>query len=243
MSDEFDFEGRSSKPRGGMRIWDLLSALALLATVGLAAYFGLIFVNPESSLNILPPGRAGFGLQSPTPTITPIQLEPTWTPSSTPVLTATSTLRPTFTPVASDTPISLYPPTRTPKPTSTPKAQFTASVSQVASTIIYPDLLCGWTGIGGTVVDAKNSPIIGQVIVLRGSLDNKLIEQQTVSGINKPYGESGFEFALGNVPFASSTLYIQLVDLNGLPLSDKVAIKTSEDCSKNLVLVRFKKNQ
>ena len=93
------------------------------------------------------------------------------------------------------------------------------------------------------MVDAGNSPIIGQVVVLRGSLDGKLLEQQTVSGINKEYGESGFEFVIGTAPIASTTLYVQLVDLSGIPLSDKIAVPTSADCSKNLVLVRFKKNK
>ncbi len=91
------------------------------------------------------------------------------------------------------------------------------------------------------MVNANNSPIIGQVVVLRGSLDGKTIEQQTVSGINKEYGESGFEFVIGNAPISSTTLYVQLVDQSGLPLSDKIAIQTSADCAKNLVLVRFKK--
>ncbi len=71
----------------------------------------------------------------------------------------------------------------------------------------------------------QNSPIIGQVIVLRGTLDGKTIEQQTVSGINKPHGESGFEFVFGNAPISSSTLYVQLVDLNGLPLSDSISVR------------------
>ena len=244
MSDEFDFDGKSSKPRGkGMQVWDMLSLLMLLATGGLVLYFGLIFINPSSSLNFLPPGNSGLLPPTPTPTITAIQLEATWTASPTLVLTPTHTPRPTFTQFATNTPASLFPPTRTPKPTKTPKAAFNASTSQVESTLIYPDLACNWAGIGGTVVDAKNSPIIGQVIVLRGTLDGKSIEQQTVSGINKPYGESGFEFVLGNAPVSSSTLYVQLVDLNGLPLSDKVSVPTSSDCTKNLVLVRFKKNK
>ena len=91
-------------------------------------------------------------------------------------------------------------------------------------------------------MDANNSPIIGQVIVLRGTLNGNSIEQQTVSGINKEYGQSGFEFVLGNAPFASTTLIIQLVDLNNIPLSDSISISTSAECTKNLVLVRFKKN-
>lgn len=242
MSDEFDFDGKSSKPRDGkMQVWDALSLLTLLGAGCLILYFGLIFLNPGSSLNVLPPGRSIFLPQPPTATNTPIQLAPTWTASPTLELTPSNTPRPTFTPFSSVTPVSLFPPTRTPKPTKTPKAPFSASTSQVESTVIHPDFACNWAGIGGTVVNANNSPIFGQVIVLRGTLDGKLIDQPTVSGVNKEYGESGFEFVIGNAPIASTTLYLQLVDQSGLPLSDKIPILTSADCAKNLVLVRFKK--
>ena len=247
MSDEFDFDGKSSRARGGgLQLWDMLSVIVLILTVCVVGYFVLIFINPTSGLNVLPPGNSIFLPKPPTPTITPIQLEPTWTASPTIALTPSDTPRPTFTPFATETPVSLFPPTRTPKPptpTKTPKAPFSASTSQVESTIIHPDFACNWAGIGGTVVDSNNSPIIGQVVVLRGTLDGKTIEQQTVSGINKEYGESGFEFVIGNAPVASTTLYVQLVDLSGLPLSDKISVPTSTDCAKNLVLVRFKKNK
>jgi hypothetical protein len=247
MSDDFNFDGKSSVPRrgGGLQVLDILSIVALMATVCLVGFFALIFINPESSLNPLPPG-GGFGPRLPTATVTPLQLEPTWTASPTLVLTPSSTPRPTFTPFASNTPFSLLPPTKTPKPptpTRTPKAPFSASTSQVESTLIHPELACSWAGIGGTVVDANNSPIIGQVIVLRGTLDGKGIEQQTVSGINKEYGPSGFEFVLGSAPVASTTLIVQLVDLNNIPLSDPISVSTSSECTKNLVLVRFKKNK
>lgn len=90
-------------------------------------------------------------------------------------------------------------------------------------------------------MDANNSPIIGTVVVLRGFLDGSSVEQQNLSGINKEYGPSGFEFVIGSAPIASNkTLYVQLVDLNNIPLSDKVEITTSTDCSKNLILIRFK---
>lgn len=91
------------------------------------------------------------------------------------------------------------------------------------------------------MVDANNSPIIGTVVVLRGFLDGSSVEQQNLSGINKEYGPSGFEFVIGSAPIASNkTLYVQLVDLNNIPLSDKVEITTSTDCAKNLILIRFK---
>lgn len=247
MSDDFNFDGKQSSPRGGGRkleLWDFLSILMVVSTVCLVLYFGLVFFNPNSELNVLPP--EGLGPKTATPTVTPIQLEATWTASPTIALTASDTPRPTFTPFLTNTPFSLIPPTRTHKPptvTRTPKAPFGATTQQVESTVVHPEFSCAWAGIGGTVADTKNSQIVGQVIVLRGILDGKTIEMQTVSGINKEYGPSGFEFVLGNTPIASTTLYVQLVDLNGLPLSDKISVPTSSECAKNLVLVRFKKNK
>ncbi len=243
MSDDFNFDGKqSSARRAPMQLWDMLSILALVLTACIGAYFVVIFINPNSSFNFLPPG--GRGPQTATPTATPLQLDATWTPSPTLELTPSATPRPTFTPFFTNTPFSLVPPTKTPKPTSTPKAPFSASSSQVESTLIHPDLACNWAGIGGTVVDANGGHVVGTVVVLRGTLNGNTVEQQTVTGVNKEYGTSGFEFVLGNAPVASNkTLYVQLVDLQNIPLSDKVFVTTSSECGKNLVLVRFKKNR
>ena len=247
MSDDFNFDGKPARARGGgapMQIWDILSILVLIITACLVGYFALIFINPDSSLNILSPGARGP--KTPTLSPTPLQLEATWTPSPTLVLTPTNTPRPTFTPFFTNTPFSLVPPTKTPKPSSTPKAPFTAaSITQQDSTLYHPDLACNWAGIGGAVVDANNSPVVGNVVVLRGSLNGNLIEQQTVSGIAKDfYGPSGFEFKLGDAPVATDkTLYIQLVDQSNIPLSDKIFFSTSSQCTKNLVLVRLKKTR
>lgn len=243
MSDDFNFDGKPSRPQGApMQMWDMLSILVLVLTACIGAYFVFVYFNPTSGFNLLPPG--GRGSQLPTATATPQQLQATWTPSPTLELTPSDTPRPTFTAIFTNTPFSLVPPTRTPRPSPTPRAPFGASSSQVESSLIHPDLACNWAGIGGTVVDANNSPVIGTVVVLRGTLNGNTVEQQTVTGINKEYGPSGFEFVLGNAPIASNqTLYVQLVDQANIPLSDKVTISTSSDCSKNLVLVRFKKNR
>jgi hypothetical protein len=221
-----------------MQLWDILSVLVLILTVCLVGYFALIFVNPASSLNIMPPGGGLFGNPAPTVTVTPLQLQPTWTASPTLELTPTGTPRPTITPLPTNTSFSLVPPTKTLRPSPTPKAPFGGSFTQVESTVIHPELACNWAGVGGTVVDANNSHVIGTVVVLRGSLNGSTI------GINKEYGPSGFEFVLGNAPVASSkTLFVQLVDQQNIPLSDPVQINTSTDCNKNLVMVRFKRNR
>jgi len=244
MNDDFDFDGKPARPQGRpMQMWDMLSILVLILTACVGAYFIYIFITPNSPFNFLPPG--GRGPQAATATTTPLGLQATWTASPTVELTPSDTPRPTFTPFFTNTPFSLVPPTKTAKPTSTPKAPFSAGTpTQVESTLIHPDLACNWAGIGGTVVDANNSPVIGTVVVLRGTLNGSTIEQQTVSGINKEYGPSGFEFVIGNAPIVSDkTLYVQLVDQQNIPLSDPVQISTSTDCSKNLVMVRFKRNR
>lgn len=245
MNEEFDFDGTQPRRSGApMQIWDILSILVLVLTACLVGYFAVIFFNPTSNLNPLPPGEGLFSDPLPTFTVTPLQLEPTWTPSPTLVLTPSNTPRPTLTPLPTNTSFSLIPPTKTPKPTRTPRAPFSASVTTVESTLIHPELACNWAGIGGTVVDANNSPIIGTVVVLRGTLSGSTVEQQTVSGINKEYGPSGFEFVIGNTPVASNkTLFVQLVDQQNIPLSDPVQITTSADCGKNLIMIRFKKNR
>jgi hypothetical protein len=246
MNEDFDFDGTQSRRAAApIQLWDILSVLVLILTVCLVGYFVLVFINPASSMNLLPPGGGGlFGNAVPSLTVTPLQLQPTWTASPTLQVTPSDTPRPTFTPIPTSTSFSLVPPTKTPKPSPTPKAPFNASVTTVDSTLIHPELACNWAGIGGTVVDTNNSPIIGTVVVLRGTLNGSTVEQQTVSGINKEYGPSGFEFVIGTAPVASNkTLYVQLVDQQSIPLSDPVQITTSGECTKNLVMVRFKKNR
>ncbi len=242
---KYDYPDPNSAPppasAARLELWDMLSILVLLITVCIGAYFLLIFLNPMSDLN---PLKNVDPNALPTFTITPIQPEATWTASPTIEPTITETLRPTFTPLASPTFFSLIPPTETLTITPTPKAPFSATIDATKSTIIHPESACNWLGVGGTVVDAKNSDVIGIVVRLVGTLDGKRIEMTQVSGVTTAYGKSGFEFFLGTVPISSSdTLYVQLLDLAGLPLSDNVYIKTFNDCNKNLILVRFKKNK
>ncbi len=245
--DNFDFKDEQpvKQPASQFSLWDMLSILVLLVTLCIGGYFALIFVNPSTPLNPLPPPPTAFAF--PTGTITPIQPPATWTATLTAVTTPTMTLAPLITIEPSNTPVLLVPPTATPippTPTATPKAPFSSSFSNIASTTYYPDLGCGWFGVAGTVVDAKNSPIIGMVIRLTGTLNGAPINRLTVSNTAQiPYGPSGFEFKLGDAPGASTkTLYLQLLDQAGLPLSDNLYINTSSDCNKNLVMVRFKKN-
>jgi hypothetical protein len=240
---EYNYEDSPApqKQRSRLDVWDLLSILTLIMTLCIGLYFVAIFLMPNSAINPFSPAQANQGLP-PTPTITPIQLEATWTP--TPLSgTETPTLLPTFTLEPSLTPVSLITPTITPTPTRTPKAPFSATVTYIDSTIIRPELGCNWQGVGGTIVDANNADMLGITVRLTGFYDSKTKNELTVSSIAPAYGKSGFEFFLGAVPISSDDLLsIQILDQAGLPLSDAITLDTFNDCSKNLVLVRFKKN-
>lgn len=250
----FNLNEPSPKPprSAGSRfvVWDVFSILILLGTIFIGIYFVTIFLNPLSPWNPLQPVPPNL---PPTLTITPLQLDATWTPTATVYVSPTATLKPSITPQATSTlpnfvpPTNTAPPTIAPSLTATPKAPFTAvSINSIESVVIphLQDLGCNWTGVGGTVDDQNGGPIIGIVVRLTGFWDGKKVELTTVSGISPEYGKAGFEFVLGTEPISTNeAIFVQLLDQAGLPLSEQVNIKTSKDCKNNLVLVRFKKNR
>jgi hypothetical protein len=230
------------KQSSKLEIWDMLSIVTFILTLCIGVYFVAIFLFPQSAFNPLKPSLVDPNAP-PTATITPIQLDATWTVAPTEVVTETPTLLPTYTLEPSSTPFSLVTPTVTFTATATPKAPFSATTTYIASTIIHQEEACNWQGIGGTVVDASNADMLRMTVSLVGFYNGKSKSELTVSSIAPAYGKSGFEFFLGTVPISSKgELYLQLLDQSGLPLSGKVYIDTFNDCSKNLVLVRFKKN-
>ncbi len=249
---DYEFEEKPEKAKFQIEQIDYLSIGILLITLCIGLYFVAVFLAPNSGINPFAPNPYDPNATA-TFTITPIQPDATWTPSPTIEPSLAPTLVPTFTPLPSPTFFSLIPPTNTPTssptitPSRTPKAPFTATVNVLQSDITIPHLAgqgCNWQGIGGSVVDANNSDIIGMVVRLVGIYNGKLIEMTSVSGITPGYGKSGFEFVLGSTPLASKDeLFLQLLDQAGLPLSDNVYLETFNDCKKNLLLVRFKKNR
>jgi hypothetical protein len=241
--DNYSYEMTPAPTQGNkLEIWDMLSILMLILTFCVGAFYLAIFLYPQAAFNPLKPNPGALSI-IPTPTVAPIQLEPTWTVTPTVAASFTPTLVPTYTLAPSATPFSLITPSITPTPTATPKAPFSATITYIASTIIHQDLGCNWQGIGGTVVDANNADMLRMTIRLAGRYDGKSKTELTVSSIAPAYGKSGYEFFLGTVPISSKgELYLQLFDQAGVPLSDNIYIDTFDDCEKNLVLVRFKKN-
>lgn len=230
------------------RLFNILTIVFLVLSLCLGGLFVSIFMNPYSALNPFPPNTP---FPTPVPaTITPIGLPPTWTPQPTAILTETPTPRPSITPLPSDTPFptptsfftatATVPASRTPRPTGVP---FNNTVTYYESTAFQPGTDCSWFGVAGQVLDAGNNPLQGNILRVGGSVPGKTFfpALTTLSGIDTAYGPSGFQFVLGVPPVDSrNSLYIQLFDQSGSPLSEQVFLQTYNDCKRNLVFVRFK---
>ncbi len=247
--DTFDL--KPERPTRGPLLWNILTGVMLVGALCLVIFFLTIFINPYVFFNPFPPLAIPTLLEFPTLTPTPLQLPPTWTANPTIEPSATITRAPTWTPEPTDTPFiySLYTPTKTKIPTKTPVPTgmpYTYTLTYMDSSYYHPEAGCNWLGVAGQVVDQNNTPILYITIVLGGSLEGANLNTPiiTLSGTAPNYGQSGFEFVLGNATMISSkTLWIQLKDQADQPLTDRIYFDTYKDCTKNLVLFRFKKTR
>lgn len=243
--DKFDYSDDRSSPRRVIAaLFNCGTIVMLLMTLCVAAAVVSIFVNPHSSLNPFPPPPTPAPLQLPSPTPTPIQiLPPTWTPvpSNTPPPTATPEPSPTFTSTIPATP------TETGTPTALPSEMVRYGISAgspkaTSSTTFHPEEGCKWMGIGGQVLDENGTPVpVGSVLLLvNGFLGETYIDQAGLAGTAPQYGPAGYEIVLGDVPYGTqASLWIQLFDAQGNPLTDRIFFDTYGTCEQNLILMNF----
>jgi len=226
--------------------------LLLLAPVVFVCYL-LIFLDPAFKLNPFPPqSQAALATFVPTPTLQPTY---TRTPTPPPTNTPTITPRPTRTPTDTATPRATlnltitgtprnFLATRTPTPTSTPTLGPTISPFNYTAEVLYQSAqLYGtnWSGIAGLVFgqDLKHQPGIG--VKAWGDEPLGPEGQLLPSGTATQYGQSGFEFTLGDKP-VSGKYNVQLLDSNGLPISPIVEIELKGDPRANLAYIIFRQN-
>jgi hypothetical protein len=96
-------------------------------------------------------------------------------------------------------------------------------------------------GVGGQVFSLQNSPIANLGVHLEGELDGVPISLDAITGSAPAIGPSGYVFDLADKPIVSdNTLWIQLNDGTGAPLSDMVIFSTSDSCDENFVMVNWR---
>jgi hypothetical protein len=244
QKDVFDYidpEDDSGTPdRSGM-FWNILTMIVLFVTLIIVVLVVTVFVNPYITFNPFPPPTlpVRLALNTPTSTVESV-LPPTWTPKVEPTSTPTPLPLATMTPepvpeeteeepiILGDMPIELH----------------EGSPNYIPSTSFHPNAGCNWMGVAGQVIDVNGAPVLGLIIEVGGILDGKRIGNPTLlqaTGLATAYGDAGFEVKLADKPIASNkTLWIQVLDQTGLPLSNKIEFVTYEDCERNLVIIYFK---
>lgn len=222
---------------------NILTVLVLMGTLCNGGIMASIFLNPRSGFNPFPP-----------PTLPAVMVMPSLTPTAVQVLPPTWTSIPSNTPLPSSTPIPE-------QPTVTPLPVYTASITPtnppadalpfalnagspvaISSVAFHPEAGCDWTGIAGQVLNMSGAPVsTGVIIHVGGELGGIKKNITSLSGTARQYGEAGYEIVLGNTPTDStSSLWVQLLDQAGLPMSPRVVFDTYASCDQNLIFITFK---
>lgn len=225
---------------GGGCLLNVLSGIFVAGTVVVVLLFAIIFINPQTGLNPLPPTTIPAVVLTSTPTPTPKGVLPeTWTPTIAPTIT------PTDTPIPSDTPEPT--PEDTPIPTANLESGTSFSVQEGSPShtenSIHPESGCNWMGVAGQVFDSEGLPVSGILVESGGNLGETEISGLTLTGMAPVYGDGGFEIVLRDSPVSSDgDIWIQLMDQANLPLSEKIYIQTYDSCDSNLVKINFEQN-
>ncbi|MCJ7701929.1 MAG: hypothetical protein MUO62_10120 [Anaerolineales bacterium] len=250
QKDVFDYieeEGEQKPPDRSALVWNILTILVLLTIVCVGLVFITVLINPQVGFNPFPPPTMPVraALNTPTPTPKSI-LPPTWTPTASLVPTMTNTPAPADTPlptleeqvvvddgqddqvILGDMPVVLH----------------DGSPQYIPATSFHPDLGCNWMGVAGQVIDLNGSPVQGLIVEVGGTLGGERIGNPTIlqaTGLATAYGDAGYEVKLADEPVESNgSLWVQVLDQAGLPLSEKIYFYTFSDCDQNLIVIYFK---
>jgi hypothetical protein len=99
---------------------------------------------------------------------------------------------------------------------------------------------CSWLGVGGQVFGPDSAPQLGVNILVGGTLDGYQVGSLGTTGMETNIGEGGYEVTLADHPVDSSgTVWIQVVNSIGNPLSEKIYFDTVNDCARNFILINF----
>ncbi len=249
--DVFDYidEEEESPVRTDL-IWNIATIVIIVITLCVGILFLTVLLNPNAGLNPFPPPTLPVAMELDTLTPTPKQvLPPTWTvtPTETLIPTETNTPVPTDTPVPVEaTAMDSVEAAEEEAPTAESSMPFVLHEGnpQYIPNLYHAELGCSWMGVGGQVLSLNGAPVTGVVVKLGGQLAGQTVDLVTVSGIATKYGPAGYEFDLTELiegPTASShSMWVQLLDQAGLPMSDQIYFDTYEECDQSTIIIYFK---
>jgi hypothetical protein len=156
------------------------------------------------------------------------------------------TVQPSPSPAPNQTPVAptSVPPTDRPQPetrSTSPKPYGLQPGSPAwLPNFSHPEAGCNWLGVAGQVFDANSNPVSRMVVEIGGNLQGNRVLSLSLTGVAPVYGPGGYEVVLGNRAVDSTgELYVQLFDLQGNELTDRIFFDTFADCNRNLILINF----
>jgi len=229
----------------------MLAAVFLLLTVMVILLTVVLINNPLSPLNPFPPPTfkpmlvIATSLPTDTPTNTPTPVPPTPTlPTPTPTWTPTITLTPTAT--ITNTPVvgGIIPVGSTPSDLAVPTARagFLYNVARLYYQKNTNSAGCNYQSVAGIVLDARGQPLRTEEKLrayVRGRSGN--IDENTLTGDQPAFGPSGFEVFVDSTPRISDYT-VQLFNAANQPVSDQIAVQTSDKCDQNVVVIVFQQS-
>ncbi|HBF41750.1 MAG TPA: hypothetical protein DDW19_08320 [Anaerolineaceae bacterium] len=225
----------------------LLWMIILVLTTAFSVVFTSVdgFTSIFNPTPIVMPTEITLTFEPTEVTAVPTEIVPTQTVEPTVEITPTVTEIPLPTATAAPTETPLPTATVTPIPTPTATAmpfKVQAMTPVFMTNFVHTDAACNWQGVAGQVFDANLVPVLNYIVKVSGTYSSQPVSLVGITGMvtGKPYGPGSYEIVLGNAPVTSTdTLIIQLFDPNGDPVSDPQSFSTSNECSKNLVLINF----
>jgi heme/copper-type cytochrome/quinol oxidase subunit 2 len=239
-----DTEEPAHRKKSPALVWNVLTILVVVTIVCVVSVFFLIFMNPYSGINPFPPPTLNTTVAPPTATVTPrFTLIPSWTPTNVMVET-TGTPEAINVPSITETPsegVAVMEVTLIPPPGGFSFIARQGSPSAIDGASFHPDAGCKWSGVAGQATSLNGESVQGLFVQLGGSMPGAdPVNKLAMTGLAAQYGAGGFEISLADKVIASNgTLWIQLLDQQNLPLSDRVYFDTYDDCQKNLVIIYF----
>lgn len=228
---------KPEKKRSPGCLLNILSGILVAGTMVVTLLFAIIFINPQSNLNPLPPTTLPALVLTNTPTPTPKGiLPPTWTPITSPTVTPTST------PIPSNTPEPT--PEKSPIPTANVESGTFFTIQSGSPTYetntFHPNAGCSWLGVAGQVFEKEGIGVSGVFVEAGGTLGSIEISGLALTGNADNYGEGGYELILNDSPVASEgEIWIQVTDHASQPMSEKIYFQTFDSCDLNLVKINF----
>lgn len=213
----------------------MVKRFLLYASMIVALSIGCVFTqrfvdsNPTSTPAQI---TTEMATHAPSPTAIPTSTSPTT--SVTRLIATAPVIRTTPTPPVEDTnsaePISVV----------TPEYVLQTGSPKWLPDIFHPELGCNFLGVSGQVFGPGGVPVKLIVVESGGTLDSREIVGLSLTGNVQEFGPGGYEIVfLDHAIDSTNSVWVQLKDLEGQPLSDKIYFDTFADCQKNLTLINF----